>query len=1061
MRQNVFCGVSAVAIVVSAALWSSPVFAADAAAGDAPISTASGGSSVEAEVNRSTVTRTAAAAPSRAAGSSADSTVSEVVVTGSYIAGTPKTTALPVDVINAQDLAKRGSPTMVEIVKSLPAASGSIGETNRLLGASAGIATINLRGFGAARTLVLFNGQRLAPSVAGPAAGGVDVNLIPMAAIGRIEVLKDGAAAIYGSDAVAGVVNFISRTDLDGLEVSGDYSAIKGNSGNYTLSGAWGKKFENGNALITLGYRRIDELRTTDRSWALQPNAVDPFGGWSASSNPGGYTTGAGGGVLPNGSLAQPYANPINFQDDGCVPLGGEIVGGTCRFHYSQFDNLADNETHYQVYGELNYDLTADTRVHFEGMYSKHDVTDERVSPYESTVQFPTPIQASGGSPGGGVSPYPATGLNQQSRFYIPFANPGLTTLFNQHCLAGVASPYSAVQCNDIQTSGVITSQTQWRPGGYGGQPLFSDLADHNKREADEFRLSGVLSGKLGYGNWKYNVALTYMDIHGETGTPDEIVNRLQLGLRGLGGPNCNVAANTPGQNGCFWFNPFANAVAKDAVHGAVNPFFSAAAVPANTNTQALFAWMHQNGTAISESKILVGDAVANGEVPIQLPGGPVAVAVGAQWRYDSFRTNPGDTISDIGATRCVDDVDDHTPTCTNGIGAFILFPSVQTSSASREVTAVFGEAKLPILDNLNADLAVRYEYYGGNIGSTTNPKFDIKWQALPWFALRGSVGTTFRAPPETSISNTFSRSLQQFVDPTNGAALYRAVDTYANPNLQPEKATNYDVGGIFQLGNFRATLDWWKFNFKEELTGETATAIYATMFPSASPSAWQCTNAALASRFTFASGAGTAVNPLTGTNCHPSNFQGVRANLINGPNVNTDGVDIDALYDIENLFGIPGNFTAGVDASYLRKYQRGALKTLDGITIAAGVDRAGKADLLSTFYSDPHWKATFYLNYAVGPHNVRVTFHYVDPLRDINHDTDAATPGVQAATIKAFTPVDLTYRVNLPADTTLTATIQNLFDKDPPFAFSPFNYDFFLASPLGRVFEVAVKKRF
>jgi len=146
MKAQVFCGGSVVAIVASAALWSGPAFA-DAA--DAPISTAPAVSNAPSEVNKATVIRTAAAAPSNGP------TVSEVVVTGSYIAGTPKTTALPVDVISAQDLAKRGSPTMVEIVKSLPAASGSIGETNRLLGASAGIATINLRGFGAARTLVL------------------------------------------------------------------------------------------------------------------------------------------------------------------------------------------------------------------------------------------------------------------------------------------------------------------------------------------------------------------------------------------------------------------------------------------------------------------------------------------------------------------------------------------------------------------------------------------------------------------------------------------------------------------------------------------------------------------------------------------------------------------------------------------------------------------------------------------------------------------------------------------------------------------------------------------
>ncbi|MEO8114802.1 MAG: TonB-dependent receptor, partial [Phenylobacterium sp.] len=941
--------------------------------------------------------------------------VSEVVVTGSYIGGTPLNSALPVSVISAAELAKQGSPTIVQIVKSLPAAAGSIGEANRLLGASAGIATVNLRGFGAARTLVLFNSRRLAPSVAAPAAGAVDVNLIPTAAIGRIEVLKDGAAATYGSDAVGGVVNFISRTDLDGAELTGDYSYIDGSKGDYNLTAAWGRKFDRGNALITAGYRRRSELRTTDRDWAILPNATDPFGGWSGSSNPGGYTTGNGGSILPNGSLAQPYTTPINFQDDGCTQLGGEIIAGTCRFQFTRFDNIGHDEFHYQVYGELNFDITDSARFHGEVMWARHDVPEERVSPYQSTVQFPTPITASGGSAGGGQSPYPATGLNQQSRFFIPFANPGLSALYTLHCTGAPAAPYSAAQCTDIQTFGAITSQTQWRPGGYGGQPLFADGADHNHRKADAFRASGGVTGKLPLGDWKYDVAVTYMESEGVNAVPDEVVNRVQLGLRGLGGPNCNAAANTPGQNGCLWFNPFSNAIAADAVYGRTNPFFNAAAVPSNTNTRELFEWMHQYLSATTTSRILVGDAVASGELPVTLPGGAVALAVGAQWRYDEYKSTPDNALSDIEATRCVDDVDDHLPQCTGGVGPFDLAPGAQRFSVDRSVQAVFAEIKAPILDTLTVDAAIRYESYGGSVGSTTNPKADIKWQALPWFALRGSAGTTFRAPPQTSVTAGFTRSLQQFVDPTTGAALYRAVDTFANPNLTPETATNYSVGGVFEIGDFVATIDWWKFQFKKELTVETAAAVYSTLFPNATPANWQCANAALVSRFTFAGGAGTAVNPVTGTNCHPSNFQGVRTNLINGPGVDTSGVDFAATYRWRDLFAQDGDLTVVLDGAYVQKYDRGPLVTLDGITIAPGVDRAGKAELLSAFYSVPRWKGNLYLNYGLGRHNLRATLHFVGEMRDLNHDIDTATPGVQPAKIDAWTPLDLVYRVELP----------------------------------------------
>ena len=141
---------------------------------------------------------------------------------------------------------------------------------------------------------------------------------------------------------------------------------------------------------------RAGKLRLTDRDWAIRPFAENPFGGWSGSSNPGGYTTGNGGSVLANGSLSQPFAAPINFQDDSCTQLGGEIVAGTCRFQFSRFDNLGNDEYHYQLYGEVNFDLDENTRFHGEVMWSRHDVPEERVSPYQSTVQFPTPITASG-----------------------------------------------------------------------------------------------------------------------------------------------------------------------------------------------------------------------------------------------------------------------------------------------------------------------------------------------------------------------------------------------------------------------------------------------------------------------------------------------------------------------------------------------------------------------------------------------------------------------------------------------------------------------------------------
>ena len=198
--------------------------------------------------------------------------VAEVVVTGSFIRGTPEDAALPVDVISAEDISKQGSPSTLELIKTLSVSSGVLGDTNQFdprAQGSEGSGSINLRGLGAARTLVLLNGRRMPtnPFV----AGVVDTNVLPQAAVGRVEILKDGAAATYGSDAIGGVVNFITRSKFDGLEVGGSYTLVDGSKGNYDVSALWGKTFDNGNILISAGWQHRAELKALDRKWGIRP----------------------------------------------------------------------------------------------------------------------------------------------------------------------------------------------------------------------------------------------------------------------------------------------------------------------------------------------------------------------------------------------------------------------------------------------------------------------------------------------------------------------------------------------------------------------------------------------------------------------------------------------------------------------------------------------------------------------------------------------------------------------------------------------------------------------
>ena len=151
----------------------------------------------------------------------------QIIVTGTLIRGSTEDQPAPIDVISSEELAKQGSPSVIDLIKNLPTSNGIIGDANQFdarAQGSEGSGSVNLRGLGAPRTLVLMNGRRMPINPLGQGGAGiVDTNIIPASAIGRLEVLKDGAAATYGSDAVAGVVNFIFKDNFEGLAVNTQY----------------------------------------------------------------------------------------------------------------------------------------------------------------------------------------------------------------------------------------------------------------------------------------------------------------------------------------------------------------------------------------------------------------------------------------------------------------------------------------------------------------------------------------------------------------------------------------------------------------------------------------------------------------------------------------------------------------------------------------------------------------------------------------------------------------------------------------------------------------------
>jgi len=961
--------------------------------------------------------------------------IAEVVVTGSFIRGTPEDAALPVDVISQEDLEKQGSPSTLEMIKGLSVSSGVLGDTNQFdtrAQGSEGVGTINLRGLGSARSLVLMNGRRMPPNPF-RGDGTVDTNILPQAAIGRVEILKEGAAATYGSDAIGGVVNFITRTNLDGLEVGGSYTLIDGSKGNYDASAAWGKTFDNGNILLAAGWQHRSELRVTDRDWALRPFAESPEGGWSGGSSVTGYvpiTQTATGAWVPTGTATPGVLGAV---DVGCAPLGGIPVAGaiqSCRFQYTAFDNLTETENRYQLYGEANFDLNENHRFHIETLWAKTDVPNWKTSPSYLSLQTPT---ATTNPTVGSLTPAVLLG------WFVPANNPGF--------IAYRAANPGAIPAT---ATGVHIPGVLYRPISFGGNPMFpeNDGSSEGLRQYEAYRVSGGFRGETGFMGIGYDFALTYgQQVARRTGY-DTVVSRLQLAMRGFGSlasdpsGGCTAAetANftTNAGNaalGCHFFNPFSNAVQSNAVTGQTNPGFNSALA----NNTDLIRWFFPQVATKQTTRLVVADAVFNGETGIELGGGNIAWAAGAQFRRDMFDSQYS-VLNDINVTPCIDTVVTSTTACAVRNGPLVFLGTGEEQELDRNVWAAFAELAVPITDDFQVQLAARYEDYEA-VGSTANYKATARWQAMDWLAFRGSVGTTFRGPPLTSLTNSSVTALS-FI-----AGSFRAIDFFGNPDLDPETADTYTVGAVFDVGGLRATIDYWRFEFDKAIVGEPSGSIVSAMFPTglATTAANHPCNdpsfAGLKSRFAFQGACSTAT------------IARVRTQVVNGPDIKTSGIDFLATYDFGDVFG--GEFRVGASATYTLDYKIGDFE-VEGVVVQRAFDAAGFLNYQLSATSLPEWKGSAFAEYSTGPHNVRLTLNYVDSYTDQRVTITGA-----GKTIKSTILAELDYRVQLPWDTTVTASIDNLFDEDPSFARLDLNYDPFTGSAMGRTFKMSVKKRF
>jgi iron complex outermembrane receptor protein len=969
-------------------------------------------------------TATTAAAQSQQAQGAAEAVDAEIVVTGSFIRGTREDAAMPIDVFTAEDLNRQGISSPLEFIKQLPSVGATLGDSNQYSTASQGFqgnGSLNLRGLGPTRTLVLFNGRR---TILAPGDGFADTNLIPIFALQNIEVLKDGAAATYGSDAIAGVANFTTRRNLNGVILQGDWDAIRGSDDNWTVSVLAGKTFGAINIMAGFGWQHRSTLPNYARDFSRTPYQQNPSG-WSALSTPGLFA--ATYRNTTTGALSTTVAR--DGGNAGCAAVGGVNDGALCRFSFIPWNNIIEEEDRYQGYLQADVDLSDRSKVHLEFLYAQTDLNSLGYSP-----SFP-PTQGPRGS-------------GSQNAFTVSPLNPGVAAFLSQ---SGLPAPTA-----DNQLAAVTA--VFWRPFGWLGNPADPARGSGKGRANNKaYRASAALDQEFS-DSFRAQFAATWWRSERRTAVPDMIGSRLQDALNGFGGPGCNRALNQPGQNGCLWFNPFLNAAQPISIEGRTNPNFVAGA----SNSVELVNWVHvKNGTFQVEEQV-VFDAIFSGETGLDLGGGPIAYAFGAQYRGNNWSTRPINQESDLNINPCFILGDRScVGTPTEGVGPFIFLGGSRFERQTQSVKAIFAEVKIPITTTLEVTGAARFEDYGGSVGSTFNPKGTVRWQPIDWLVFRGSVGTTFRGPLANQVANNQITSLAGIQAAANN---FKSVDIFGNPNdLGPETAFTYNLGVVFETRGFQFSVDYWNFDVSGRITTTPAQALATSVASGAvSPNGTRFVNCSsiFANLITFQGGCVQGVT--TGFD-----ISRVRTDWVNGPDTKISGIDVAADFTTD-LFG--GSLNVGAQGSFILDYK------FDDFIFRGQLVQAGyQAKGFTNYFRDPltisPFRGNAWINYNIAGFNARYQVRYIDGVKDdrciglTNCASTSFGPTNFGAVVDSFTQHDVHFQYDLPAiagvKTQLQFSIENFTNADPPASRLEPSYDPFIGNPLGRVFRFGARVQF
>ena len=687
-----------------------------------------------------------------------DEELEEVVVTGSRIRRTKIAASAPVDVVRAEAATLSGivdvgallqQSTVAAGAQQVTAATGTEFVQNGGIGAQ----TLSLRGLGANRTLVLLNGRRAGPAGVRGSVSSFDMNTIPLGAVERVEILKDGASSVYGSDAVAGVVNIITKKG-DGGSIDGFVTVPERSGGEeYRISGSYGWAFDRGNFRLTGDYYKHEELARGDRDYFQcgQPyifdaatgdraDAIDPRTGDFACQD-----------LLWGHIWLYDYAAEPNF------PAGGR----TNLLQYDFDGQLASNGLPPLPPGDLtvpegwfpvNYDK-------FSAGFADYDHPFQNEQSLIPSIERYTIMAEGEYEVTDNITLYGEALFNRRENYQNGYRQIW-TYIYNGNAETGfgVADPVAS---------------SDW-----GGANWLSPTAasDHNDSSVtvDYLRFVGGARGDFGdmIPNWNW-------DISGQYSRSDGDYFDHQISNSAIRGTNWRTVESCAGDTGpaCTidWTDP-------EVMRGNVSQGF-----------QDFYFTDETGNTKYTQASL---EAVASGEL-FEMPAGTVAMAIGGHWRKDKIEDRPG-------LETCVrDSLEDNQCTGNNSW----LSDSAGVTFGDSRTLAVFGEVDIPLLKDLplmqalDLNASVRYtDTTGENILTRETPaysgttyKFGLSWEVSDEVRLRATLGTSFRSPAlfELYVADETS-SIRQSVDPCFnwGTAL-------ANGDITQTVANNCTAEGI------------------------------------------------------------------------------------------------------------------------------------------------------------------------------------------------------------------------------------------------------------------------